>query len=123
MAVLLMIWFSFTAAAICYREHLHIGVVVLPNALTGWQRIALGWLVELLMAGTNLFMPGLGRPAGAGDLVPGHRRVSRSSRSGVSYLPVPIGGAVILLFVIERLWTGTLFGTPIDDALSRVALE
>ena len=35
MAVLLMIWFSFMAAAICYREHLHIGVAILPNALSG----------------------------------------------------------------------------------------
>src|SRR5688500_9043902 len=56
MAVLLMIWFSFTAAAICYREHLHIGVAILPNALTGWRRTMLGWLVEILMAGTNLFI-------------------------------------------------------------------
>src|SRR6187402_472266 len=56
MAVLLMIWFSFTAAAICYREHLHIAISLLPNAFTGWKRIALGWLVEILMAGTNLFM-------------------------------------------------------------------
>ena len=25
---------------------------------------------------------------------------------GISYLPVPVGGAITLLFVIERLWTG-----------------
>jgi TRAP-type C4-dicarboxylate transport system permease small subunit len=122
MAVLLMIWFSFTAAAICYREHLHIAISLLPNALTGWKRIALGWLVEILMAGTNLFM-----------LVYGVRLVQATWYQviaefpivsvGVSYLPVPIGGAVIILFVIERLWTGALFDKPSDDALSRVALE
>jgi TRAP-type C4-dicarboxylate transport system permease small subunit len=122
MAVLLMIWFSFMAAAICYREYLHIAVSVLPNALGGWQRIVLGWVVEVLMAGTNLFM-----------LIYGARLVQTTWHQviaefpivsvGVSYLPVPIGGAVVLLFVVERLWTGALFGTPSDDAVSRVALE
>jgi TRAP-type C4-dicarboxylate transport system permease small subunit len=122
MAVLLMIWFSFMSAAVCYREHLHIGVGVLPNALSGWRRTALGWAVELLMAATNLFV-----------LVYGVRLVEATWHQviaefpivsvGVSYLPVPIGGAVILLFVVERLWRGTLFSAPDDAALSRVALE
>jgi TRAP-type C4-dicarboxylate transport system permease small subunit len=35
MAVLLMIWFSFMSAAVCYREGLHIGVKVVPDALGG----------------------------------------------------------------------------------------
>src|SRR3546814_7724965 len=56
MSVLLMIWFSFTAAAVCYREHRHIGISILPNALSGWRRVLLGWVIELLMAGTNLFI-------------------------------------------------------------------
>ena len=122
LAVLLMIWFSFMAAAICYREHLHIGVAILPNALTGWRRTLLGWVVEILMAATNLFM-----------LVYGIRLVQTTwyqsiadfpiVSAGMSYLPVPIGGAIILLFVIERLWRGTLFGTASDGALSRVSLE
>ena len=122
LAVLLMIWFSFMAAAICYREHLHIAVLVLPNALSGWRRTLLGWVVEILMAVTNLFM-----------LVYGVRLVETTFHQvisdfpivsvGVSYLPVPVGGAIILLFVIERLWRGTLFGTPADGAVSRVALE
>jgi TRAP-type C4-dicarboxylate transport system permease small subunit len=122
MAVLLMIWFSFMAAAICYREHLHIGVAILPNALSGWRRIVLGWIVELLTAATNLFI-----------LVYGLSLVRTTwyqsiadfpiVTAGISYLPVPIGGTVILLFVIERLWRGTLFGAPNDGALSRVSAE
>ena len=31
---------------------------------------------------------------------------------GVAYLPIPIGGAITILFVIERLWTQGFFGTP-----------
>ena len=56
MAVLTMIWFSFLAAALCYRENLHIGVAVIPMMLEGKSRIAIGWLIEACMMGTNLFM-------------------------------------------------------------------
>ena len=56
MAVLLMIWFSFLAAVLCYRENLHIGVAVIPMMLKGKSRIAIGWLIEVCMMGTNLFM-------------------------------------------------------------------
>jgi TRAP-type C4-dicarboxylate transport system permease small subunit len=122
LAVLLMIWFSFTAAAVCYRENLHIGVGVLPAMLSGWRRTLLGWIVELLMAATNLFM-----------LWYGVRLVSATWHQviaefpvvsvGVSYLPVPTGGAVILLFVIERLWRGTLFAEPSEGSISKTALE
>ena len=31
---------------------------------------------------------------------------------GASYLPVPIGGLITALFVIERLWTSKLFERP-----------
>ena len=47
---------SFFAAIVCYREYLHIGVGVLPTFLTGRSRQALGWLLELCMLATNLFM-------------------------------------------------------------------
>jgi TRAP-type C4-dicarboxylate transport system permease small subunit len=117
LAVLLMIWFSFLSAAICYRENLHIGVGILPNALSGWRRTALGWVIEILMLFTNLFM-----------LVWGVRLVRTTFHQsvaefpaisvGVSYLPIPIGGAVVILFGLERLWRGTLFAAPNDSALS-----
>jgi TRAP-type C4-dicarboxylate transport system permease small subunit len=122
MAVLLMIWFSFMSAALCYRENLHIGVMILPNLLGGSARIAVGWLVELCMAATNLFM-----------LVWGTRLVETTWHQviadfpivsvGASYLPVPLGGAIMLLFVIERLWTGRLFGTPSGGSLAPVTTE
>jgi len=122
MAVLLMIWFSFMAAAICYREGLHIGVQLLANVLTGRKRTALGLLLETLMGATNLFL-----------LIYVTRLVEamwyqviadfQAVSTGVSYLPVPLGGAVIVLFVIERLWTGKLFREPSDSALSTVSAE
>lgn len=122
MAVFLMIWFSFTSAAVCYREGLHIGVKVIPDALGGTARIVIGWLIETCMAFTNLFM-----------LVYGARLVETTWHStladfpiltaGISYLPVPLGGAITTLFVIERLWTGDLFAEPDEDAISHIATE
>ena len=122
LAVLLMIWFSFLAAAVCYREGLHIGVSILGNMLTGWKRTALGWLLEILVGLTNLFL-----------LIYGTRLVQftwyqviadfQVISVGVSYLPVPLGGGIIVLFVIERLWSGKLFVEPSADAVSRVSAE
>ena len=31
---------------------------------------------------------------------------------GVTYLPIPAGGAITLLFLAERLWTGVPFPPP-----------
>jgi TRAP-type C4-dicarboxylate transport system permease small subunit len=122
MAVLLMIWFSFMAASVCYREGLHIGVSILPNLLTGWKRTLLGWVIEVLVGVTNLFL-----------LVYGTRLVQvtwyqviadfQTISVGVSYLPVPIGGGIVVLFVIERLWTGRLFIEPSSQAVSETSAE
>jgi TRAP-type C4-dicarboxylate transport system permease small subunit len=43
--------------------------------------------------------------------------------TGVSYLPVPVGGAIVALFVIERVWTGRFFEQPEDDAVAAVSTE
>lgn len=124
MAVLLMIWFSFLSAAICYRENLHIAVNILPDMLSGVARTALGWVVELCMAGTSLFM-----------FVWGIKLVQATYYQsiaefpwlsvGLTYLPIPVGGAVTTLFVIERLWTGRLFDAAHarDDALGPISTE
>jgi TRAP-type C4-dicarboxylate transport system permease small subunit len=122
LAVLLMIWFSFTAAALCYRERAHISVEILPSLLRGWPRPLIGWVAELAMAGLNLFM-----------LAWGVRLVHTTwfqaisdfpiVSVGISYLPVPIGGAITLLFVIERLWVGPLFKEPASDDLAPVSVD
>jgi TRAP-type C4-dicarboxylate transport system permease small subunit len=118
LAVLLMIWFAFTAAAVCYRENLHISVNLLPRYLPEPMAVPLAWGAEILMGFTNLFL-----------LVYGVRLVETTWHQviaefpivsvGVSYLPIPIGGAIIVLFVIERLIKGprsVTAGSPVDLA-------
>ena len=54
LAVLLMIVLSFLSAVVCYREHLHIGVGILPGLLAQPWKSLLGWLLEICMLATNL---------------------------------------------------------------------
>ena len=122
MAVLLMVWFSFLSAAICYRENLHIGVAVIPMMLHGAARTAVGWLIQIGMMGANVFMLWYGTKL---VLTTWHQSISDfpGYSVGAAYLPVPLGGAIVALFVIERLWTGDLFAEPSDEAISHIATE
>jgi TRAP-type C4-dicarboxylate transport system permease small subunit len=107
-ATMLMIVFTFFAGAVCYREYLHIAVTALPSNLTGPARVALGWAVELCMLATSLFL-----------LVWGWELVQTTWFQvmaqmpeipvGLTYAPIPIGGGIMALFVIERLWSGEFF--------------
>jgi TRAP-type C4-dicarboxylate transport system permease small subunit len=122
MAVLLMIVLSFLSAVVCYRENLHIGVSLLPNALSRLPKVLLGWVIELCMLGTNLFMLWYGIRL---IEVTWHQSIAEFPlvSVGASYLPIPIGGAVTILFVIERLWTQSFFGEPSSDAVSSISTE
>jgi TRAP-type C4-dicarboxylate transport system permease small subunit len=108
MAVLLMIVLSFFSAVVCYREHLHIGVGVLPQFLRGRARTLLGVVIELCMAATCLFMLWFGITL---VNVTWHQSIAEfpALSAGFSYLPIPIGGAVTTLFIIERFLTGQFF--------------
>jgi len=108
MAVLLMIVLSFLSAIVCYREYLHIGVGVLPAFLTGTNRIFLGVVIEICMLATNLFMLWYGVKLA---ITTWHQSIAEFPvvSVGFSYLPIPIGGAITALFVIERFLTGQFF--------------
>jgi TRAP-type C4-dicarboxylate transport system permease small subunit len=121
MAILLMIIFAFFAASACYRDNLHIAVMVLPNAVSGTNRVLLGWLAEICMIVTNLFMVIWGIPL---VLTTWFQAIADFPilSVGLTYLSIPIGGAVTLLFVLERLWTGAFFAPPAEGSVA-TALE
>lgn len=122
MAVLLMIVLSFLSAVVCYREYLHIGVGLLPNALNGRSKQLLGWVIELCMLGTNVFMLWYGIKL---IQVTWYQSIAEFPflSVGVAYLPIPIGGAITLLFVIERLWTQRFFSEPSPESISALSTE
>ena len=43
--------------------------------------------------------------------------------AGMAYLPIPLGGALTVLFVIERLLTQKFFQEPEPETVSQIATE
>jgi TRAP-type C4-dicarboxylate transport system permease small subunit len=105
MAVLLMIVLTFFGAAACYRVQLHMRVSFFVSLLPPSVQRAVALIVELLMAAIALFMVDWGI-----KLVVATWQNSIADfpalSVGVTYLPIPIGGAILLLFVLERLAIG-----------------
>jgi len=122
MAVLLMIVLSFLSAVVCYREYLHIGVGILPAMLTGTTKAALGWLIELSMLFTNLFMLWFGIKLVKATMFQTIAEFPLLS-VGITYLPIPIGGAITALFVIERMMTQQFFNEPSAESVSAISTE
>ncbi|HML13629.1 MAG TPA: TRAP transporter small permease [Xanthobacteraceae bacterium] len=111
MAVLLTIVLTFFGAAACYRRGLHMNVGFFVGMLPPRPRRAAGLVVEALMAAMALFMVNWGIKlvdATWDNTIADFPFLS----VGVTYLPIPIGGAILLLFVIERV----LIGPPPERA-------
>ncbi|HEY2861997.1 MAG TPA: TRAP transporter small permease [Casimicrobiaceae bacterium] len=120
-AVLLTIVLTFFGAAACYRFGLHMNVTLAVNLLPKlWRRVA-DIAVEGLMGVMALFMTFKG--IGLVEATWSNSIADFPSLSvGVTYLPIPIGGAILLLFVIEQL----TIGRPVDtvgDAHSVAAFD
>lgn len=122
MAVLLMIVLSFLSAVVCYREYLHIGVGVLPAFLDEPAKTYLGWLLEICMLATNLFMLRWGIKLVQATWYQSIAEFPIVS-VGAAYLPIPIGGALTTLFVIERFLTQKFFSEPEPETISQISTE
>jgi TRAP-type C4-dicarboxylate transport system permease small subunit len=109
-AVLLTIVLTFFGAAACYRLRLHMNVGFFADALPGiWRRIA-QTLAEVLVGLMAMFMAVYGEKLVEATW---HNTIADfpALSVGVTYLPIPIGGAILFLFVLERL----IIGPPYDD--------
>jgi TRAP-type C4-dicarboxylate transport system permease small subunit len=121
LAVLLMIVLTFFGAAACYRVGLHMRVGFFVSLLPGRLQRAIALLVELLMAAIALFMVDWGIKLVAATWQNSIADFPSLS-VGVTYLPIPIGGAILLLFVLERLTIGSL-PTPARPEHAAAAFE
>jgi TRAP-type C4-dicarboxylate transport system permease small subunit len=105
MAILLTIVLTFFGAAACYRAGTHMSVSVAVRALSPPLRRVVEPIAEGLVALVGLFMVVWGvRLVGT----TWHQSIAEfpALSVGVTYLPIPIAGAVTLLFVAERLLIG-----------------
>ena len=101
-AVLLMIVLTFFGAAACYRVGLHMRMSFFVSLLPPRLQRVTALVVELLMALIALFMIDWGAKLVAATWQNSIADFPSLS-VGVTYLPIPLGGAILLLFVIERL--------------------
>ncbi len=111
-AILCMVTFTFIGAAVSYRAGGHIAVKMLTDRVPeGCQRL-LARLVDLLMLVISALMlwysfflcQGLWfQPVAEFPLL----------TAGQTYLPLPVGSAILILFVIERLLFGSQAQRPL----------
>jgi TRAP-type C4-dicarboxylate transport system permease small subunit len=113
-AILLMVIFTFIGAAAAYRAGGHIAVAMLTDRLpAALQKVGVV-VVDLCMAvisvfgiwyGTQLVMGTMGQTLAELPWLP----------VGVTYVPLPLGALLTLVFVIEKLF----FGSQHDRAVVR----
>lgn len=104
-AILLTIVLTFFGAAIGYRNGTHMRVTVLrDNVPPGMQRV-LDFISEGLVAVIAVFMTVWGARLSEATW---HQTIAEfpAISTGLTYLPIPIGGALTLLFIAERLLIG-----------------
>lgn len=101
LAILMMVVFTFFAAAACYRTNSHIAVTLFTDALPERLKPLALRAVDLLLAALSLFMVIWGFELVA---VTWHQVIAEFPwlRAGITYLPLPIGGLITLLFIAER---------------------
>jgi TRAP-type C4-dicarboxylate transport system permease small subunit len=104
-AVLLTIALTFFGAAACYRTSQHMQISFFVGLLPDRLRKAVTLVAELIVAGLAIFMAVWGI-----KLVEATKYNTISDfpflSVGITYLPIPIGGVILLLFVVERITLG-----------------
>lgn len=111
LAILMMVLFTFFGAAACYRADAHIAVTLLTGALPRAAGAVSARLVELLLGALCLFMVIWGFQL---CWVTWHQEIAEfpGLRAGVTYLPLPLGGLITLLFIVERALAGSQAQRP-----------
>jgi len=104
-AILLSIVLTFFGAAACYRIGLHMRVTFVRDHLPQPLQRAVDLIAELLMGAMGVFMAIWGERLCATTWNQSIADFPGLS-VGVTYLPIPLGGICLLLFVLERLSIG-----------------
>jgi TRAP-type C4-dicarboxylate transport system permease small subunit len=82
----------------------------------------LGWVLEICMLGTNLFMLWWGLKLVHTTWFQVIAEFPIMS-VGLSYLPIPLAGGLTALFIIERMLTQEFFKEPDAETISQLTTE
>ncbi|WP_077045657.1 TRAP transporter small permease [Pseudomonas sp. KK4] len=104
-AILLMMVFTFIGAAASYRAGAHMAVAMLTDRMSPGLRRGMSIFSQLLMATICLFMTLWGTKL---CLSTWNQFMSAlpTLRVGITYMPIPVGGLLTLVFVVEKLLLG-----------------
>lgn len=104
-AILLMMVFTFIGAAASYRAGAHMAVAMLTDRMAPEVRRVMSIVSQLLMATICLFMAIWGTKL---CMSTWNQFMSAlpTLRVGITYMPIPIGGVLTLIFVLEKLLLG-----------------
>jgi TRAP-type C4-dicarboxylate transport system permease small subunit len=109
LAILLTVVMTFFGAAACYRFGIHMRVAYVRDQLPRPLGVAVDFVAELLVLLVGLFMTLWGYSLCAATWEQSIAEFPILS-AGVTYLPIPLGGVCLMLFVLERL----IIGRPAD---------
>jgi TRAP-type C4-dicarboxylate transport system permease small subunit len=111
-AIICMVTFTFIGAAVSYRAGSHIAVNMLTDRLPDGLKVVFSKIVDVLMLLISLLIFWYSyllcielweQPVAEFPVL----------TSGESYLPLPIGSAILILFVLERLLFGSQENRPV----------
>lgn len=114
LALMCMIIFTFIGAAAAYRAGAHIAVTMLTDRIPPKLQFIFARIVDLLMALVALFVIWYGTDRvlffmGTGQTLSDFTQIQVSW----TYLPLPIGSAATLLFIIETFFFGSQAHRPL----------
>ncbi len=104
-STMLMVLFTFVGAAASYRAGAHMAMAMVTDRLPKQMQALITVLVQILMAIICLFMTIWGAKL---CMVTWNQYMSTlpALRVGITYAPIPIGGVLTLIFILERLFLG-----------------
>ena len=112
-SAIMMVFFSFSGVAAVFRANQQIAVEALMRAVNAPSRAAMQWGVHACMLSIAAFMLVYG--VHLCWLTQGNTIAEFPWLSvGIVYLPIPIGGLLTLLFIVEKIWLGE---PPKDDVM------
>lgn len=104
-AILLMMVFTFIGAAASYRAGAHMAVAMLTDRMSPDVRKGMSIVSQLLMAAICLFMTVWGTKL-CFSTWNQFMSALPTLRVGITYMPIPVGGLLTLIFVLEKLLLG-----------------
>ena len=121
-SVIMMVFFSFVGGAAVYRANAQIAVEALLKAVGPGTRTGMEWGVRACMFVIATFMLVYG--VHLCYITRGNTIAEFPSLSvGIVYMPIPIGGLLTLLFLIEKVWVGEPPKTDVMYSDQAVDLE